>query len=107
MTINRDTVTVSILDKEYQVSCPPSESKELKKAAEELDERMQDIKENGGVLGLERIAVMTALNVVHELQAERSKHKSYEDSVNQYVDRLKGRIDDALGNSSQIELPTE
>jgi len=107
MTDSRETLTVSILDKDYQISSPPSEAKTLRDAAAELDERMRDIKENGGIIGLERIAVMTALNIVHELQSDRVQHERYQDSVNQYVDRLKEKIDVALGDDAQMELPTD
>ncbi len=107
MTDTRETLTVSILDKDYQISSPPSESKTLRDAAADLDQRMRDIKENGGIIGLERIAVMAALNTVHELQTERSQHSRYQDSVNQYVDRLKEKIDVALGDDAQLELPTD
>jgi len=107
MTDARETLTVSILDKDYQISSPPSEAKTLRDAAADLDKRMRDIKQNGGIIGLERIAVMAALNTVHELQSERSKHSHYQDSVNQYVGRLKEKIDGALGEDAQMELPTD
>ncbi len=107
MADTRETLTVSILDKDYQISCPPSEAKPLREAAADLDERMREIKQNGGIIGLERIAVMAALNTVHELQTERSKHSQYQDSVNQYVGRLKEKIDGALDDDAQMELPTD
>jgi cell division protein ZapA len=65
---DQQRVNVSILDKDYQVACPPSERESLHHAAEELDERMRVIRGSGNVVGLERIAVMTALNLCYELQ---------------------------------------
>ncbi len=60
-------VYVNILDKEYQVACKPDERDALLNAASELDERMRTIKNSGSIVGLERIAVMAALNLSHEL----------------------------------------
>lgn len=64
--INR--VYVTILDKDYQIACPPEEREALHDAADELDQRMRAIRNTGSVIGLERIAVMAALNLCHELQ---------------------------------------
>lgn len=65
--MSNQAVTVKILDKDYQVACPASERDALISAAVHLDERMRDIKTSGNIVGLERIAVMAALNLSHEL----------------------------------------
>lgn len=67
MTNPSNTVFVSILDKDYQVACPPQERDALLLSAHELDRRMRTIRESGSVIGLERIAVMAGLNLCHEL----------------------------------------
>lgn len=61
-----DSVVVHILDKEYRVACPPGEKDSLMRAARFLDEQMREVKE-ANVIGLERIAIMAALNISHEL----------------------------------------
>jgi cell division protein ZapA len=61
-----DSVVVHILDKEYRVACPPGEKESLVRAARFLDEKMREVKE-ANVIGLERIAIMAALNMSHEL----------------------------------------
>ena len=60
--MSQDTVNIRILDKEYQVSCPPDERNALLQAARSLDERVRTIRNSGGVIGLERIAIMAVLN---------------------------------------------
>lgn len=60
-------VTVHILDKEYRVACPPEEREALVRAAALVDERMKTMRDTGRVLGLDRIAVVTALNLANEL----------------------------------------
>jgi cell division protein ZapA len=67
-----ETVFVKILDKEYQVACPREERQALIESAQLLDERMKAIRGSGAVIGLERIAVMAALNLSHELLQAKS-----------------------------------
>ena len=62
-----NTVTVKILEKEYQVACPEDQEAELVVSAKYLDKQMRSIRDTGKVIGLERIAVMAALNISHEL----------------------------------------
>jgi cell division protein ZapA len=65
--MSNETVTVRILDKEYQVACPSEERQALLDSAHLLNERMKTIRGTGSIVGLERIAVMAALNLSHEL----------------------------------------
>ena len=67
------TVTVSILDKDYQVSCQANEVPALQRSAEYLDKKMREMRENSNVFGLDRVAVMAALNLTNELLAESEK----------------------------------
>ena len=60
------TVTVRILDRDYDVSCPHDEVDGLVRAARSLSARMREIQRSGKVVGLDRIAVMAALNYAHE-----------------------------------------
>jgi cell division protein ZapA len=70
--VANETVFVKILDKEYQVACPREERQALLESAQLLDERMKSIRGSGAVIGLERIAVMAALNLSHELLQAKS-----------------------------------
>ena len=69
-------VSINILGKEYHVSCPAGEEQNLRQAAHTLNERMASIKASGKVVGLERIAVMAALNISHELQQRKNELNS-------------------------------
>ena len=62
-----NTVNVHILDKDYCISCPPSERERLEESARYLHRKMREIRSTGKVIGTERIAVMAALNIAHEL----------------------------------------
>jgi cell division protein ZapA len=61
------TVTVQILDKDYPISCPPQQRTDLENAARYVDGKMREIRNSGKVIGAERIAVLAALNIAHEL----------------------------------------
>ena len=75
--MSTNTVTLKILDKEYQVACPPEEQTALMQAGQFLDQKMRGIRTSGKVIGLERIAVMAALNISYEmLQAKRHPNRS-------------------------------
>jgi cell division protein ZapA len=66
------TLDVSILGREYRVACRESERAELLQAVQFLDRRMREIRDGGKVVGSERIAVMAALNIAHELLRAKS-----------------------------------
>lgn len=94
------TVTVTILDRDYQVSCDPAEKEALLHSARYLNDRMKEIKAGGTVIGLERIAVMAALNITHELLQEDSA----KGVNNVQLKRLADKIGRALGAQSQLQL---
>ena len=90
------TVTVRILDKDYHIACPVVESTNLERAAEYLDKKMREIRRAGKVIGAERIAVMAALNITHELHnQQRNDLFSTDDSaqIQQLVNRVQETLD--------------
>ena len=97
-----NTVTVKILEKEYQVACPPEQESELVVSARYLDKQMRGIRDSGKVIGLERIAVMAALNISYEL-LKASEHGGAEPG-GEAVSHLSRKLDDALYQLRQMEL---
>ncbi|GAA3944416.1 cell division protein ZapA [Litoribacillus peritrichatus] len=98
-----EPVKVSILDKEYLVNCPTDARASLEQSARHLDHKMREIRSTGKVIGLERIAVMAALNITHEsLEREKSQGVS-QDQLKQLADRL----DSALTQNHQLPLETD
>lgn len=101
MTIDAmDTVTVQILGKEYKLSCPPDERDGLLQSAKLLDERMKGLK-SGGMIGLERIAVMAALNLGYELLQNKGKARNDSAAVGR-IDRLLSQADEELQAIEQL-----
>ena len=70
------TVKVSIMDKEYQVNCDVNEVKALKRSAMFLDQKMREMRDNTNVFGLDRLAIMAALNLTNELLTQSDKADS-------------------------------
>ncbi|MBU2097562.1 MAG: cell division protein ZapA [Gammaproteobacteria bacterium] len=98
------TVVVKILDREYQISCPPSEQDALLKSARHLDENMRKIKARGTIHGLEKISVMAALNITHELLQKNRQINESRHSAAQQIKYLEDKVERALQNYRQIEL---
>lgn len=93
---NPETISVAILDREYQFACRADERKALKEAALFLDERMRSIKGAGRLMALERIAVMTALNLSDELLKLQKNEKYRQENVDSRIRLLANELDDAL-----------
>lgn len=95
-----NTVVIRILDKEYQINCPPEEQDALIHSSQELDRRMRDIRRSGNVIGLERIAVMAALNLTYDLLRAESKATN-NDSLSHEIQRVDAKLDSALDKFQQ------
>ena len=95
MSKSPTTVEVSILDKDYLVACPEDQQDALRRAARHLDSKMREIRTTGKVLGTERIAVMAALNITHELLEDSSVSGAADDLLKSMDEKL----DSALGGS--------
>ena len=70
-------VSVTVLDKEFRIACPPQERDALIRAARHLDGKMREIRHTGKVIGNDRVAVMAAINLAHELLKLRDEHERH------------------------------
>lgn len=98
------TVKVSILGKEYQVSCPAEEVDALTKAARFLDKQMADIRASGKVVGLDRVAVMAALNITNNYLSSQNALTQTKDLVGQRIASLSKKVGNALAQHKQLDL---
>lgn len=97
-------VTVRILEKEYQVSCPAHERAALLDSAELLNARMREIRDSGKVVGLDRIAVMAALNMANELLNARARDRDLEGKLGNRIKHMADRVESVLQSKKQLEL---
>jgi cell division protein ZapA len=92
-------VSVKILEKEYHVTCPPEERPALLDSAEYLNRKMREIRDSGKVIGLDRIAVMAALNIVNELLKARDHDEGDETDLAARLKVMRERVESVLTRS--------
>lgn len=97
-------VTVRILEKEYQIACPAHEKAELLASADLLNRRMREIRDSGKVVGLDRVAVMAALNLANDLLKTQGQDQELKDILGLRVKAMRERLDSALGPAKQLSL---
>lgn len=97
-------VSVRLLDREYQVACPAEERSDLLDSAEYLDGKMREIRDSGKVVGLDRIAVIAALNIANELIKQRKQGTVVEGDLCARLRSLRERMETALEKGQQLEL---
>jgi cell division protein ZapA len=97
-------VSVRLLDREYQVACPAEERSDLLDSAEYLDGKMREIRDSGKVVGLDRIAVIAALNLANELIKQRKNGTVVEGDLGARLKSLRERVESALEKGQQLEL---
>ena len=97
-------VTIRILEKEYHVACPAEEKPALLTAAELLNNKMREIRDSGKVVGLDRVAVMAALNLANELIRAQGYDEELKNIVGVRIRAMREHLDSALGPAKQLTL---
>ena len=97
-------VSVRLLDREYQVACPADERSDLLDSAEYLDAKMREVRDGGKVVGLDRIAVISALNLANELIKLRRNGSVVDSDLGSKIRTLRERVESALEKGQQLEL---
>ena len=88
-----EPVEVKILDREFTVGCEPGERDSLMAAAQLLDARMREIRGAHKMAALDRIAVLAALNLAHELQQLRAEGGSHDDAIGRALGEMNRKLD--------------
>lgn len=96
-------VTVQILDKDYRIACAVGEEAALMDCARMLDGRMREVRQNGRVIGADRIAVMAALNLLYDMSQKSAKALA---DVERLA-RLQERMESAVGSTAGVDGPGE
>lgn len=104
MTDKTVSTTIEILGKPYPIRCPESELPALQQAAKYLHQKMSEVQESGKAINLERIAIITALNITYEfLQGDQQK-TSIASKINQRIMHLQEKLDTTINKALQTEL---
>jgi cell division protein ZapA len=97
-------VSVRILDKEYQVACPANERTDLLDSAEVLNAKMLEIRDSGRIVGIDRIAVMAALNMANDLLHAQARDRTLDGDVSSRLKLISDRVESVLGGSQQLDI---
>jgi cell division protein ZapA len=97
-------IIVQILDKDYRVACQDGQQDSLLASARFLDQKMREIRSGGRVIGTDRIAVMTALNLAHELLEFQRERDQLGESFGRRIKALREKVEVALNDGNQLEL---
>ena len=90
-----EPLTIKILGKEYRIGCPEEEKDNLRASADLLNEKLDEIRNQGSVIGSERIAIMAALNMSHDILHSKTITDENSD-LNERMDALSERISDSM-----------
>lgn len=96
--MSKERITVKLLNREYPFSCELEERQSLLMAADHLDTAMRDIKQNNSTLSYEKIALMSAMNIAHELIKAQTLNQHYDDEVMGAIKKLNGKLEQAIAN---------
>ena len=91
-------VSLTILSKEYKIACDIDEQELLIESAKQLDEKMRKIRNAGKINGDDRIAVMVALNMAHELQLLQHENEKLNQNLNECLSNMRHKIENVLEN---------
>ena len=96
------TINVTIMGREFRVACPDDEREELLQSVSYLDKKMREIRESGKVIGSERVAIMAALNITHELLTTRIRGGFDMGEFKRRIDRMQESLDTAMPEQDKL-----
>ena len=96
--MSKERITVKLLNREYPFSCEPDERQSRVMAADHLDGIMSEIKQNNSALSYEKIALMSAMNIAHDLVKAQSTNRHYDTEVMGAIKKLNGKLEQAFAN---------
>ena len=89
-------VSLMIMGKEYKIACVPDEQNDLIQSAGQLDMQMRQMRDSGKVTGADRIAVMAALNLAHELQLMKNQNAMLNKTLGECLAKMTHKIENVL-----------
>ena len=92
-----EPVSVHILDREYTVGVESGERNSLMSAAKLLDSKMREVRGSNRMAAVDRVAVLAALNLAHELQQLRNESSAREKELSRTLADLHRKLDGVLG----------
>jgi len=91
-------VSLIIMGKEYKIACDPEEQDDLIHSAQQLDVQLRKMRDSGKITGPDRIAVMAALNLAHELQMMKNQNAILNQRLSECLTKMSHKIENVLEN---------
>jgi len=101
MSVDPKALQINVMGREFRVACPEDEQKGLLEAVDYLNRKMDEIRDNGKVIGVERIAIMAALNIAHELLTTKVGGFDMA-SLKRRMQSMESTLDQALRDQSKL-----
>ncbi len=101
---DNDVISIKILDRTYKIECTPSEAHDLQNSARYLDEQMRQIRQSGNITSTDRVAIVTALNISHELMQLKNQKDNYINMMNHQIQDIQKRIQNLLAEKEEIAV---
>ncbi len=95
-TRDKGAVTITLLGREFRVSCPEGEERQLLASVDYVNRKMKEVRDNGKVVGNERIALMAALNIAHEFMSNPGKANVDGIGIRRRITAMQETLDSAL-----------
>ena len=102
MSADSKGLQINVMGREFRVACPDNEQKGLLEAVDYLNKKMNEIRDNGKVIGLERIAIMAALNIAHELLSTKIGDGFDIAEVKRRINQMETALDQAMRDQSKL-----
>jgi cell division protein ZapA len=101
MSVDPKALQINVMGREFRVACPENEQKDLLEAVDYLNRKMDEIRDNGKVIGVERIAIMAALNIANELLTTKVGGFDMA-SIKRRMQNMETTLDQALRDQSKL-----
>ena len=95
-------ISIRVLGKNYNIKCPPEQAEALQEAALRIDEKLRDMKATSGSSNTDRMLVVTALNLCHELLAKENETSDYITKIEDKLQSLQNRIQSFISNKEEV-----
>ena len=92
MTAN--IVTIKVLDRDYSIGCPPDQAESLQATAKLLDAQMREIQGSSKTVSLERVAMLAAFNIAHDLQILKDSRSKSDAVIGRNLGDMNRKLDD-------------
>ena len=102
MTEENNVITIQVLDRKYNIKCPAEEASDLQEAAKFVNDQMKRLRQTGNMTSTDQLAVVTALNVCHELFLLKKQKNNHINMMNQRLQDLQKRIEKCLDIDEKV-----